>query len=246
MTEAQHPQRIGVLGGTFDPIHHGHLAAARSAERALRLHQLWFIPSARPPHRSDPPHASFPARLGMLQQAIGESPGWQTCDLESRRAGPSFTFDTLVALQDQGPDRKALSPSQIFFIIGADAFAEIESWHRYPDVLEQAHFVVITRPGYELETLRQRLPPLASRMVDVPQDADFDTPHIFLVSSLTPNVSSSDIRRRLQVGEPIEGLVPTAVAAYISQHHLYKRGSTPAASDGSVGKQLAWPSRRNQ
>src|SRR5688572_4630014 len=150
------PARFGLLGGTFDPIHNGHLAAARAAEQAVALDVVRFIPSARPPHRADSPKASEYHRLEMIRLALASSAGhahWEVSDLELRRHGPSYTYDTLTALQDEG-----LTPLQIFFIIGADAFAEIATWHRYPAVLDAAHFAVVTRPGISLESLRARLP----------------------------------------------------------------------------------------
>ena len=157
--------RVGLIGGTFDPIHVGHLSAAQAAGRALDLDLVRFIPSARPPHRPDSPQASEYHRLEMTRLAVADaaaaaSPArWEVSDQELRRDGPSFTIDTLGALQREG-----LSPLQLFFIIGADAFAEIASWHRYPAVLDAAHFAVVTRPGTTLDQLRNRLPALRDRM----------------------------------------------------------------------------------
>ena len=207
--------RVGLLGGTFDPIHLGHFAAARAAQHAIGLDSVRFVPSARPPHRPDSPQASEYHRLQMLRLAIADAE-WNISDLELQREGKSFTYDTLTALHDEG-----LEPAQIFFIIGADAFAEIATWHRYPDVLDSAHFVVVTRPGTTLQHLRDRLPSLAARMIEAAHVANLSTPRIILIQTDTPNVSSTEIRRLASRGESLDGLVTPAVAAYIAQHSLY-------------------------
>lgn len=209
--------RVGLLGGTFDPIHHGHLAAARAAQEALDLDAVRFIPSARPPHRPNSPHASEYHRLEMIRRAICDTPGWEVCDLELRRHGPSYTWDTLTALHASG-----LSPLQIFFIIGADAFAEIAEWHRFPDILDAAHFAVITRPGISLDAVRQRLAPLLPRVVSPHDIAESDTTRIAFISSDTPDVSSTDIRARAARGAALGHFVPPAVAAYIDDQRLYR------------------------
>lgn len=215
--------RVGILGGTFDPIHVGHLAAARAAGRALDLDAVRFIPSARPPHRPDSPRASEYHRLEMIRLAIAEAidraghARWEVSDLELRRDGPSFTFDTLAALRREG-----LSPLQIFFVTGADAFAEIATWHRYPEVLDAAQFAVVTRPGTTLDSLRDRLPALALRMTTAEIALDAQDPRIILIESDTPDVSSTEIRRRASRHESLNGLVTPAVAAYIAQHSLYQ------------------------
>jgi nicotinate-nucleotide adenylyltransferase len=212
--------RVGILGGTFDPVHLGHLAAARAAEAALGLDRLLLIPSNTPPHRPDSPRASGYHRLQMTALAVAGLPGWEASDVELSRGGASYTFDTLTALRAREPT------SQFFFITGADAFAEIASWRRYPAVLELAHFVVIARSGTSFDNVRARLPELASRVLvcdassaSACRRAPF--PSIFLVNADTPDVSSTEIRRRAAAGEPLNGLVPDAVARYIAEHHLY-------------------------
>jgi nicotinate-nucleotide adenylyltransferase len=215
--------RVGLIGGTFDPIHLGHLAAARAAGRELDLDLVRFLPSARPPHRPDSPQASEYHRLEMTRLAVGDpdassSPTrGEVSDLELRRNGPSFTFDTLIAFLQEG-----LTPLQFFFIIGADAFAEIATWHRYPEVLDAAHFAVVSRPGTTLEHLRARLPSLAARIAAPPTALTAETTRIILIEAATPNVSSTEVRRRAARGESLEGLVTPAVAAYIAQHSLYR------------------------
>jgi nicotinate-nucleotide adenylyltransferase len=211
--------RVGVLGGTFDPIHRGHLAVARAAQRALDLTRIIFVPAARPPHRPDTPGASEYHRVEMIRRAIDATAGWEVSELELHRTGPSYTVDTLTAFHGEG-----VLPSQLFFLTGADAFAEIATWYRYPDVLDAAHFVVVTRPGFSVERLRARVPHLADRMCNAATVADFSTPRIVLVEADTPNVSSTAIRTRAARGASLDDCVPAAVAAYILQNHLYSPG----------------------
>ena len=137
-------------------------------------------------------------------------------DEELSDAGPSYTALTLERLATRG-----LEPAHLFFITGADAFAEIETWHRYPAVLELAHFVVITRPGMSADAVAERLPQLRDRMRAVADSTVAATPSIFLVDARTPDVSSTDIRRRLRTGASISGLVPPRVERHILRHRLY-------------------------
>ena len=218
----------GLLGGTFDPIHIGHLAAARAAHDAFGLNHVRFIPSAMPPHRPDSPRASGYHRIEMVRLAVADAPGWVASDLELSREGPSYTYDTLTTLGGEG-----LSPLQIFFITGADAFAEITTWHRYPDVLDRAHFVVVARPGAALDLLRTRLPDLAPRMIEADRFAVADTPRIILLHVNTPDVSATQIRRRVAAGQSIQGLVPDAVSAYIDRHSLYRIEPSVAGEPGA-------------
>jgi nicotinate-nucleotide adenylyltransferase len=216
---------VGLLGGTFDPIHLGHLAAAQAAQQALRLDSVRFVPAARPPHRPDSPRADEYHRVEMIRRAIADAAGWEVSDLELHRDGPSYTWDTLVTLHAQG-----FSPLQIFFITGADAFAEITTWYRYPDVLDAAHFAVLTRPGVSLDVVRQRVPDLVPRMIRAEDIASAGQTRIIPVEANTPDVSSTDIRARVAAGLPIEKLVPLSVAAYIRDNVLYASAAGASAS----------------
>jgi nicotinate-nucleotide adenylyltransferase len=216
---------LGVLGGTFDPIHVGHLAAGDGAQQALRLDRVLLVPSRMPPHR--PEAAAAEHRLAMATLAARERRAWSASDVELQRDGPSYTFDTLVELRR--------TASQIFFIIGADAFAEIATWSRYPAVLDLAHFVVVARPGITLDSLTKRVPDLAGRMTTPDRLEPSAATRIILVEASTPDISSTDIRRRVAAGAPIAGLVPAAVADYIAAHRLYRATSQtvgPAAEAG--------------
>lgn len=209
---------MGLLGGTFDPIHEGHVAAALAAQQALGLDELTLVPSRQPPHRPEQPYAAAADRLAMATLVAREHAGWTVSDIEIRRDGPSYTFDTLTEFGKRG-----LSPFQIFFITGADAFAEIASWWRYPALLDLAHFVVVARPGgMTLDALGKRLPNLAGSMIPVGQFVPASRTRIVLLETATPNVSSTEIRRRAQEGAPLTGMVPESVASYIAAHRLYE------------------------
>ena len=212
--------RIGILGGTFDPIHVGHVDSALAARAALALDRVVIVPSRVPPHRHQQPHASAFHRFAMAAIAVNGIAGLAASDTELCAPGPSYTADTLERLHAQG-----LPASQIFFITGADAFAEIETWARYPEVLELAHWVVIARPGHPLASLATRLPRLAARMVDAGRrPAIIDGTGIFLVDAQTSDVSSTEIRRRIGRGEPVTGLVAPDVHGHIVRHGLYRAG----------------------
>jgi nicotinate-nucleotide adenylyltransferase len=201
--------RIGILGGTFDPIHLGHLEAASAARRALSLDRLLLLPSRTPPHRSTEPRASVFHRFAMAALAAAER-DMSVSDLEVRREGPSYTALTLEALHREG-----FAPTELFFITGSDAFADVGTWHDYPRILQLANFVVVSRPGA----------PHVSDVIPDPQspipDVHPTEPEVLSVEANTPDVSSTDIRRRVGAGESIDGLVPSSVAGHIRRHHLY-------------------------
>jgi nicotinate-nucleotide adenylyltransferase len=226
---------IGILGGTFDPVHSGHLAVALAARDALGLDAVRLVPTRVPPHRPRPPYASIYHRFAMTALAALSAEGLQVSDLELDTPGPSYTSMLLDRLHGEGYDA-----SQIVFIIGADAFAEIATWHNYPAILNRCHFAVISRPGQQADELRARLPDLADRFVTITPDSRASNraagsvalashaPAIFLIGAATPNVSSTEIRERRRAGLPIDGMVPEAVEQYIRRHALYA-GAVPTA-----------------
>jgi nicotinate-nucleotide adenylyltransferase len=221
--------RTGVLGGTFDPIHLGHLAVVAAARRALSLTRVVLLPLRVPAHRLSQPIASAGDRLAMATLAAEYAGGdVQASDMELTRPGTSYTADTLRALHSRGYD-----PWQIFFLTGADAFAEIATWRDYPALLDLAHFVVCARPGHPVEGLGTRRPDLAPRMLPAaalvarPILARGSPTRVFLLPAATPDVSSTVIRERAHAGLPLTGFVPPDVDAYIRRHGLY--GATPAS-----------------
>jgi nicotinate-nucleotide adenylyltransferase len=208
------PRRLGVLGGTFDPIHNGHLGAGDAAAATLSLDEIVVIPSHDPPHRPVNPMASGFHRFAMAALAIDGRRSWRLSDMELTRPGPSYTVHTLRALHARG-----WAPSQIFFILGADAFAEIATWHEFPAVLHDANFGVVARPGAAtLDATWERLNVAA--LGQAPARAPIST-GFFRIEARTPAVSSTDVRARLAAGLPIDDLVPAPVARYIQAHHLY-------------------------
>jgi nicotinate-nucleotide adenylyltransferase len=211
-------RRLGILGGTFDPIHVGHLDAADAASAALALDEIVLIPAHDQPLRVSEPRATVYHRFALVALAVEDRPAWRVSDIELVRQGRSYTEDTLRALHDCG-----WRASQLFFILGTDAFAGIASWHGYPGVLDLAHFVVIARPGLAIDEADACLPELRSRTSRSPQrDQRIEGPaRIFLVHAHTRDVSSTMIRERLASGLPIDDLVPPRVARHIQQHHLY-------------------------
>ena len=211
------PRRLGLLGGTFDPIHFGHLDAAEAARTALALDAVMLVPAHDPPHKPLDPRASAFHRFALVALAVEEYPGFRVSDMELTQDGPSYTVNTLRALHGGG-----WQPTQIFFILGADAFAEIATWHEYPAVLDAAQFAVVARPGTSLETATARTPELRPRLRRA-GDGVPDPPStaVFLVEARTRDISSTTIRARLAARQPITDLVPAAVARHILAHQLY-------------------------
>ena len=215
-----HPQRLGILGGTLDPVHFGHLDAAEAARHALRLDEVWFVPSYDPPHRPLEPLASPFHRFAMVSLVAADHPTYRASDLELRRGGPSYTVDTLQELHGQG-----WRPAQLFFIIGADAFADVASWRAYPTVLDAANFVVIARAGTAAGPVTSHAPELAAKTAAAgTTPANPAATWIFPVESRTRDVSSSLIRQRLGRDESIADLVPAPVERHIMAYGLYGSG----------------------
>jgi nicotinate-nucleotide adenylyltransferase len=215
--------RLGLLGGTFDPIHRGHLDAAHAARRMLLLDQVLFVPAHVPPHRARGPHASAYHRFAMTAIAVLDAEGFLASDAELGRPGPSFSADTLRRFGEDG-----WHPWELFFITGVDAFAEIATWREYPGLLGLAHFVVVTRPGHAAEELRERLPALAPRFVRGAERGPATLPlggpdtAIVLLDAPTTAISSTEVRQRLAANQAVSDVMPAGVARYIRQHRLYE------------------------
>src|SRR6266487_5764077 len=159
-------RRIGILGGTFDPVHCGHLDVGASAQEALELTRMYVITSNIPPHRPQP-FASAYHRFAMVSFAVSTRPDWRAADLELRSPTPSYTSGTLAKFHERG-----YAASELFFVIGADAFVDIATWHDYPAILDAAHFAVVSRPGLAVDALADRLPALSGRMTQPPFEVD--------------------------------------------------------------------------
>ena len=208
--------RRGFLGGTFDPIHLGHLEVAHAARRALALNEVTIIPARVPPHRRAPV-ASAPHRFAMAALAALGYPGLLVSDIEMVSSDPSYTSDTLDRLLAGGVDLR-----ESCLVTGADAFREIATWKDYPALLDKCHFGVVSRPGAPVSALADQLPDLAERFAAPDAWENVGRPSIFLIDAPTPPISSTDVRRRIRGGESLDGLVPTPVAMHIERHGLYR------------------------
>lgn len=209
-------RRIGLLGGTFDPIHCGHIDVAEAAQAALDLGRMLLITANNPPHRERPVASPF-QRYAMVVLAVGKRPNWRASDMELRSDEPSYTSTTLARFHERGYSR-----TELFFILGADAFADIAAWRDYPAIFDAAHFVVVSRPGASVNAIPERMPAIAGRMTFKATDVATATqPLIFLIDAPTADVSASAIRARCAAGESIAGLVPPLVQQYIEQQGLY-------------------------
>lgn len=201
-------RRIGLIGGTFDPIHYAHLIIAEEVRSALDLTEMVFIPTGQPPHKSGRPTATPHHRLTMLQLAIASNPHFTYSRIEVDRPGPSYSVDTLRLLREHWGTN-----TDLYFVIGWDSLKELHKWHDPRGILAQVTYLVaVRRPGYvdddeynkDLET---RLPGITQRLIVVP------APQL--------DISSTDLRRRIAEGRPIKYQTPEAVEQYISKHNLY-------------------------
>ena len=213
--------RVGILGGTFDPVHNAHLAIAEAVRQALALSNVLFVPAFLPPHKPTYTISSFTHRAAMLELAVADRPGFHVSRLEAERLGPSYSIDTLRTL------RQALGKDvYLFFIIGMDAFAEIHTWKAKRELLEYASFVVIGRPDHCQQSCGQTVAAnfpgyafvetLGSWQGEAGQGA------IYPVAVPPIKVSSTEIREAVRQGRAISNLVPAAVADYIYAQGLYR------------------------
>ncbi|MEZ0053571.1 nicotinate-nucleotide adenylyltransferase [Mycobacterium sp. MAA66] len=198
-------RRIGVMGGTFDPIHNGHLVAASEVADLFDLDEVIFVPTGQPWQKRDRQVSAAEDRYLMTVIATAANPRFSVSRVDIDRGGPTYTKDTLRDLAAKSPD------ADLFFITGADALASILSWQNWEDLFATARFVGVSRPGYELDgqhiaAARKELPDDALKLVEVPALA----------------ISSSDCRRRAAANRPIWYLVPDGVVQYVSKRGLYQ------------------------
>lgn len=199
-------QKIGIMGGTFDPIHFGHLVAAEAVRCQLSLDKVIFVPSGQPPHKKAVTVTAADHRLAMTNLAIADNCHFHSSQVELLRSGPSYTIDTVCHFLEESPG------AEIYFITGADAILELLSWKDALQLLELCYFIAVTRPGYDLGHLDDLKSQLASGLGEK------------IISLQVPGIaiSSTDLRQRVQRGEPIKYLLPEAVRIYISEGNLYQ------------------------
>jgi nicotinate-nucleotide adenylyltransferase len=191
-------RKIGVMGGTFDPIHNGHLVAASEAAYRFQLDEVIFVPTGQPWQKTERVVSRAEDRYLMTVVATASNPMFSVSRVDIDRPGPTYTADTLADLHTEYPD------AELYFITGADALSQILTWHRLDELFRLAHFVGVTRPGYTLDD--DHLPEGAVSLVEVPAMA----------------ISSTDCRERVAGGRPVWYLVPDGVVQYISKRHLYR------------------------
>ena len=197
-------QRLGIMGGTFDPIHYGHLLMAEEARQAFALDEVVFVPNGRPAHKKEYGVSSPEDRYDMTRLATASNPFFSASRLELDRPGVSYTIDTLRAFHALYPQLEAL-----YFITGADAVLEILTWHEHEQLARECRFIAVTRPGFMLERLEKIV------------NAEFLKSVSFLpIPGL--EISSTDIRNRMHQSRSIKYLTPEPVEAYIKQHGLYR------------------------
>jgi nicotinate-nucleotide adenylyltransferase len=212
------PGPVGLLGGTFDPIHHAHLRLAHEAQVACGLDHVRFVPSATPPHRGTP-GATAEQRLAMVELAIADHPGFVADRRELDRTQPSYTIHTLESLRIEfGADRP------ICLLLGADAFRLLETWHRWRDLFASAHLVVAHRPGFDpLPDTPALVDEYRRRRIDDPAALARQPAGCLLPLAITPlDISASAIRAERIAGGSPRYLLPDSVLGYIETHHLYR------------------------
>jgi nicotinate-nucleotide adenylyltransferase len=201
-----HLRKIGVIGGTFDPVHYGHLAAAEEARITLNLERVLFVVANVPPHKLDEEVTPVEHRLAMVRLAINSNPHFAISRVDVDRPGPSYTVDTISILQEQWGQE-----TEIYFIMGLDSLMELPTWHQPQRLIHLCHLVVVRRPGFELDMaqLEVSLPGISSRVeiLDMPE----------------MDISSSELQERVRESLSIRYQVPPEVARYINEHELYKR-----------------------
>jgi nicotinate-nucleotide adenylyltransferase len=213
---------IGVLGGTFDPVHHGHLRLAEEIGETLKLGEVRLIPVGTPPHRGTP-HAAPEHRLEMVRIAAAGNPRLTVDDRELRREGPGYTYDTLAGLRTEIGAARPL-----VLIVGADAFLEFATWHRWHEVFGLAHIAVAHRPGFPAERWGERMPqPLAreyeSRLMRQPLATHLQPAGGIVVVPFTAlDISATAIRDRIRAGASPRYLLPSSVLDYIRANRLYE------------------------
>ncbi len=205
--------RVGVFGGTFDPVHYGHLILAEQCREQGRLDEVWFVPAARPPHKREGSLARFEQRAEMLALATAGHPAFRVLELEKERPGPSYTVDTLADLRRREPG------AELWLVLGSDTLEDLGSWHEKQRLAELAGLLVMARPGHPIPSPGAVRGVLALAAAAPLRMAVVEVPLI--------DISSRDLRRRAAAGRTLRYFLPRAVEVYIQEKQLYR---TPEAS----------------
>jgi nicotinate-nucleotide adenylyltransferase len=210
---------LGLMGGTFNPIHCAHLRIAEEARQLCELDRVIFIPAADPPHKPLAGETPFLKRCEMVQLAIADNSAFELSDLEGQRSGKSYSIDTINLFRDTNPD------DDLFFIIGSDSFLEIGSWHRYAEIFRVCSLIVVERPGFAATDPREALP-VAIRGEFGYTSAAHTLQHesgrsVHFLQGRPLDVSSTTIRHLVATGQPITHLVPPGVESYIKNQRIY-------------------------
>jgi nicotinate-nucleotide adenylyltransferase len=197
--------KIGIIGGTFDPVHNGHLAIAEEAEKRLALTEVLFVPAGQPSLKVDQPVTAVVHRVEMVRRAIAGRTHYRLSTVEVDRPGPSYTVDTIAELR-----RQYGTGAELYFILGWDNLSELPRWHQPARLIDLCYLVAVPRPGQaapDLDSLETHVPGVSQRVI--------------LMDGPMVDISATDIRRRVARGAPFGQLVPPPVAQYIDQHRLY-------------------------
>jgi nicotinate-nucleotide adenylyltransferase len=219
-SEPEAPLRLGLFGGTFNPIHYGHLRSAEEVCQTLGLTRLWFIPAGQPPHKTAQGITPFEVRLEMTRLAVGDHPVMSVSDLEGQRPGRSYSIETLRQIS-----REVEPAWELYFILGLDAILEIATWKDYKDLFTLSHFVVLDRPGYDRRRLGEvLLGEVHPGFRPLKEGQGFQHPSghkVFLQATTLMDISGTGIREMVRRGRSIRYLLPEAVREYIITHKLY-------------------------
>ncbi|WP_156473335.1 nicotinate-nucleotide adenylyltransferase [Thermoactinomyces sp. AS95] len=192
--------KVGIFGGTFDPIHFGHLLLAEQAREAASLHEIWFIPAGEPPHKQGKPVTPAMERKKMVELAIEGHPQFKVNPIELMRSGPSYTVDTIMELKKQNPH------VEFFLLVGADMVKNLPKWYKIKEIIQNVQVIGLGRPGFDHDALPEYI---EERLMWIPD-------------AVETNISSSIIRERLMLNRSVRYLVPDSVYKYIKEQGLYE------------------------
>ncbi len=212
--------RVGIFGGTFDPVHLGHLILAEQCREQGRLDQVWFVPAPRPPQKQGQPLTRFEQRVEMIHLAIAGQPAFRVEEIEKERSGPSFTVDTVTELRRRHPT------DEFHLLVGSDTLAEIHTWYEPVRLLELVGLLVMTRPGFPTRSVEQ-----VRTALHLPESAAV---RLQVVDSPLIDIASRDLRTCASSGRTLRYLLPRAVEVYVTEKFLYRAARSAEAVNTSI------------